>query len=733
MNIDSRYDAVLVENVDGVAPDASNLSGLTVAWLPVRLVRERGKMGFTRTKASPIAGGMGEGDQQDSTLGGEVSLSQRDWSGGLLQKNATIPNNRYWGGMADTRYGGRATLTPKVYGPYEIKDTTTNPAMPVSIGTAETVRAKWVTYLQRMYVLAGGKVWVSVLDENAVTVAAGVGEITPRWQVAISDVNTVAATDLALLLQSNSYRLLVAGANGIADYNPATAVLNSVPGQISQRLTVMGRSTLAQAYAQQFVIGNAPASPADLVSGDTTISVNGFVSLGGVNYILANQGIWKASGAGNQVLDWREWADDSAGSVCAVWQGKAYIALGDTVQMWDGQSSTLMHVGLDRDEGLPVDVARRVVWLEATSDTLYAATGEAGRCSGIFAMLQDGVWHCLWLAANTTDKVNTLGFDTRSGRYGGGTNSILSAQPRLWWAIGNQTYYMYVGRNESGKAWTSDTIPGATFYRGFNASSEVVHSRWGGKFARVRKRVRGLVVRHEAWDVAQPDAVQAELSVDDGPWVALSRERHDSGMHLFRTHSGTGGPWTVTSGGSVSLTLDNVTGLTVGRFARIGNEVAQVGAIVGNTITLMRATSQNVSAGAVLRPARPQGYEFQVKLKLSTNDSRYTPEVTRVSALMGYELLRKERFTVHVFIQDGLKDRDGGLMQPETAEALDAELKQWIARDNFWLITPDGKTRIVECINAAEAQYTEQKVEGMGIIPPWRVLTMSLIEVETAL
>jgi hypothetical protein len=733
MNIDSRYDAVLVENTNGVAPDISNLNSLTVAWLPVRLVRERGKLGFTRTKASPIAGGMGEGDQQDSTLGSEVSLSQRDWSGGLLQRNATIPNNKYWGGMADTRYGARVTLTPKVYGPYELRDAITNPSTPVTIGAAETVRARWVTYLQRMYVIAGGKLWASVFDENAVSVSAGVGEVIPRWVVSAADVNTVAATDMALLLQSGSYKLLVAGSNGIADFNPSTGVLNSVPGQAAQRLTVMGRSTLAQGYAQQFAIGTAPAAPADLVSGDNTISVNGFVSLGGVSYILCNQGIWKGSGAGNQVLDWREWADDSAGSVCAVWRGKAYVALGDTLQAWDGQSSTLIHVGLDREEGLPSDVARRVVWLEAGTDALYVATGEGGRRSGIFAMSQDGIWHCLWLANNTIDKVNTLGFDTRSGRVGGGTNSILNAQPRLWWAIGNQTYYMYVGRNESGKAWVSDMIPGATFYRGFNANSEVVHSRWGGKFARVRKRVRGLVVRHEAWDVAQPDAVQAELSVDDGAWVALSRERHDSGMHLFRTHAGTGGPWTVTSGGSLQLTLDNVTGLAVGRFVRVGNEVAQVGAIVGNVITLMRATSQNVSAGAVLRPARPQGYEFQIRLKLSTADSRYTPEVTRVSALMGYELLRKERFTVHVFIQDGLKDRDNGLMQPETAEALDAELKQWVARDNFWLITPDGQTRIVECINLAEAQFTEQKVEGMGVIPPYRVMTMSLIEVETGL
>ncbi|MFM8330512.1 MAG: hypothetical protein ACKN9T_02360 [Candidatus Methylumidiphilus sp.] len=728
MNVDSRYDAVLVENTNGIAPDVNNLNALTVPWMPVRLLRDRGKLGFTRTKASPIAGGMGEGDQQESTLGGEVSLSQRDWSGGLLERATMAATNRYWGGMVDARYAGRFTLPPKVYGPYEIRDDITTPTSPVTIGSAETVRARWVTYLQRMYVIAGGKLWVSVFDENAVSG----GVMIPRWQVAASDVNTVAATDIDLLLQSGTYKLLVTGSNGIAAFDPSTGVLSSVPGNVAQRLKVLGRSTLAQAYAQQFVIGNAPAAPADLVSGDNTISVNGFVSLGGVSYILCNQGIWKGSGAGNQVLDWREYADDSAGSVCTVWRGKAYIGLGDTVQVWDGSSSTLIQVGLDREASVPSDVAKRVTWLEAGTDTLYAATGETNKRSGIFAMTGDGVWHCLWLASNTTDKVNTLGIDMRSGRVGGGTNSILNAQARLWWAIGNKSYYMYVGRNESGKAWISDMVSG-TYYRGFASSGELITSRWGGKFARVRKRVRGLVLRHEAWDTAQPDGVQAELSVDDGPWVALSRERYDSALHLFRTHAGAGGPWAVVSGGSLQLTLISSTGLSVGQFLRTGAEVVQVAAINGNVITLARATSQDISTGAILRPARPSGYEFQVKITLSSSDSRYTPEVTRVSVLMGYELIRKERFTVHMFIQDGLKDRDNGFMPHETTEAIDDEIKQWLARDNFWLITPDGKARIVECINAAEAQYTEQQVEGAGVIPPWRVLTMSLIEVEQAI
>ncbi len=36
----------------------------------------------------------------------------------------------------------------------------------------------------------------------------------------------------------------------------------------------------------------------------------------------------------------------------------------------------------------------RVLWLEARTDVLYAATGDAGRRDGMVAVLQGGGWQC---------------------------------------------------------------------------------------------------------------------------------------------------------------------------------------------------------------------------------------------------------------------------------------------------------------------------------------------------
>lgn len=722
-----NYDAVLIGNVDGRVPDISDIDALEDA-LPLLLTGE-GQIGFSRTYATPVAGSLGEGDQQDSTLGSWVSLSQRDWVEGLLQKATSGESKRFYSAVADTRYGGRWTLPPRAYGPYELKDVS-NPNNPITIGSNETVTMRWVRYDHALYCVAGGKLWRSALDENAVTVNAGAGEVMPNWKVAASDSNVITATDVDLYLQSGSYKLALANSNGLALYAPDSGVFSSLSGQVATRLRVLRLSTLATGAAHQFAIGLSPDAPADLVTGDTTLIVNGFMRVGQVNAIVCNKGIWAAAGAANQVVAFNEYETDTAGRVCAVWRGKGYIVLGDTVQAWDGSSSTLTPVGLDREAGLPTDVARVVTWLEPTADTLYAATTEDGKRSGIFAMTGDGVWHCLWLASDTSQKIYSLGIDVRAGKYGGGTRAVLNAQARLWWAIGNQTYYMYIGRPESDKSFWSDTVQ-ARFWRGFASSGEVISSWWGGRYAKVRKQIARVTVTHEALPLGC--RVNCELEVDrSGVWIPLMLDKRDDLSDTFISVAGDWAARSVATGGNTAyIDLDNVSEIDAGTFMRVGNEVLQVKTVVGNRVTFARAAQKIIVSGAEVRPARATGVEWRTRVMLTSTDQKLTPVIERVSVEFAYQHLRYARYTLYVRCEDRMELRGKTGVYGYDAEALRDKLQMWIQREPFWLLTPDGQLSLVKCINANAAQFAYQETgAAVGYSTPKNVVTLTLLEVE---
>ena len=52
---DPRFDAAFIDNVDNTEPTVTDLSALTVDWLPIMLTRNAGQIGFSRTYASPAA------------------------------------------------------------------------------------------------------------------------------------------------------------------------------------------------------------------------------------------------------------------------------------------------------------------------------------------------------------------------------------------------------------------------------------------------------------------------------------------------------------------------------------------------------------------------------------------------------------------------------------------------------------------------------------------------------
>jgi hypothetical protein len=102
---DPRFDIQLIDTADGFTIAES---------LGLLLTENGGALGFSRQMISPYSGSLAQGDITDKDLGRGTIRSQDDWRGGrgLLQSYAKT--DRFYDGVADTRFANSVMLPPEI-------------------------------------------------------------------------------------------------------------------------------------------------------------------------------------------------------------------------------------------------------------------------------------------------------------------------------------------------------------------------------------------------------------------------------------------------------------------------------------------------------------------------------------------------------------------------------------------------------------------------------------------
>ena len=724
---DPRFDAAFIDNVDNTEPTVTDLSALTVDWLPIMLTRNAGQIGFSRTYASPAAGGLGEGNQIDSSPGSWITLSQTDWVNGLLEDTAYAATTKFNDAVADTRYTGILTLPPKVYGPY-----------PTGGAVGNHITLRWIRYAQWLYCVQDGKLYRSTFNENAISGTT----VIANWTNISANAIFASATDIISADDSGGgYRWAIVACNGTsasAYFNTAGALIGGCV-TFPKYLSYMGFNEIGAlgwplaspetvAIFPTIQLYIATSSGSILPAGAGTIA-NSMFRIGSTNYVAGNTGIFSPISAApmKSIVRWNQYEGSTTGRIYCMFKDAAYFGIGDDIVKFDG--TALTNVGLNRLAKVPSTVSMKARMMVATDDTLYVLTGETGKTNAIWAMTGDGIWHCLY---QTASQVYSLGLDNRTGVHSVSGLTILQLQPRLWWAIGSSTYYMYVGVNTSNLSQVSPAL-GTTFYRGFAATGSYTTSWWGGAYQQIVKDIHGVIVGHKSWSTANAADVTADIEVDrSGTWVALTCDKYDGMQHHFISVAGTWASKTVTVGAStLSVTLDGVTGISAGTFMRIGGEVLQAKTVVGSVVTFARAANSAIAVGSIVYPAEAAGIEWRIRVSLATSDQTQTPEVLRVSTEYAYQVLAKARYTLYIKCSNEVFTNKPNGAFPYDAETYRAKLKPWITRSTpFWMMTPTGEKALVKIINAAEAQVQDHQPAQTGKYSPSSIITVTLTEVE---
>lgn len=731
MNIDANYDAAFVDNVDGSAPNHSNVDAIDGA-LPLLLVG-KGQLGYSRTMAAPVAGGLGEGTQRDSTLGSWVAMTQSSWHGGALEVENTGTSERHFSAIADTRYAGRVTLPPKVYGPFALPGAT----------PGSNVTLRWFKYDIYLYCVYGGKFYRATFDQNGVSG----GAVVPNWAAFSTHSVFASATDIDLLEDAAAgYRasfIVLTGA-GTAQYiHPTTAAVNTI-GDTTRYITTLGFGSAAvmmrgagpNAHVELIVGPVITGTAREVLPSGTGIAINNFLVVGGTQYAICNFGIYRYSTMPMPLhLAWGQYENQTIGRVATMWRGAGYIGSGEALLKFDG--SSISNVGLNANPNTQVDstISMTPRMLVGADDGLYVLTGEAGKRCAIWVMTSDSIWHCLYVSASASNQIYSIGYDNRVGRHSVSGLAVVQLQPRLWWSEDLNTYYIYVGRNTSGASAVSAAL-GGTYYRGYASSGEVVSSWQGGKYAALQKVFRGATItRSELSGAIGQNDVACDIEIDrSGVWLPMRLERWDKVQHVFATNGTVlSAGVTITSVSSRStFDVSNVIGISAGVFIRVGKQVGQVQSVTGNTVTLVRSLRRTPIIGSSVSGARPVGYEYRYRVRLSTSDSNITPVVNRVSVDMAYELLDRERYSLYIRVEDGMQTRSGA-MYGMNAETLRAKLSEWLCRpDPFWVLLADGTRALVRAMNANDSELKYQQVIGAGVVAPGSVVKIVLQEVEVS-
>lgn len=745
------YDVVLVDGNCGALPDVSDLAALTnIETLPLMLVRDGGQYGITDKFVPSYGGKLSKGDLQDTTLDTATVRSQRSWAGGRGLNQATAETTQFYDSLADTRYGYRLTLPPKVYGPY---------ALPSPSSSNMAVGAPIMRYGHSLYYAAGGKLYRSTLDSSGVTG----GVLVPNWASISTDAIWASVTDFDLLEEA-----VTAGAYGayIIAVTGASGKLFNIDGTFRTNTSVFPKYLNTLSYGRIGVVQYPSTSPetaatyprGDLSAGGTGGAVqpsatgttaNNIFVLGGATYVIASNGIYALSNSTvnspmTLVKALGIYESPTAGLVGAMWRGAYYFSAGsftggsDALVKWDG--STLTNVGVNRDPNNRVDstIATTPRQLLPTDDALYLLCSDSGiKRDSIWAMTADGVWHLLWLGwGDVNNYAVGIGFDARSGVSGG--LPVLQFQPRIWIATTNfgtlNTYYFYVGENISNiKVQTAFT---QTVYRGYASTGYVKHATIGSEYANIKKDfVEVIVTNAEAWP--NDTNVSVTLEVDQsGIETALVLKATSSNQKFFSVCPSSFTPKTVNTSTYQKITLnESAADIAAGDFIRVNGKTYQVKstdiAVPSGlaVLWLVDILDELPTAGDYVYPSRPAGKEVRLKITMTTNNSNVTPQINRVSLRYQDAIVGVGRWGLTVRLQDDMDVNGVGIDYPYTADQAYAKLMQWAQRSEpFWAVFPDGGAAWVR-MTFLSAQRTVLARPDQPVSSVSRICALELVEV----
>lgn len=672
------------------APNECTYADLAAGDLPLMLA-ESGSKGMSVGYTSPYGGRLSKGDLQNADLTTDTVRTQRDWSGGNLLKRAYGETNKFYLGLADTRYPGQITLPPKVYGPFPIPHT----------GDVK-VRPMRETISNRLYVVINARLYYVNMSDNLAPNNSGV------WTLRFNGFFT-GETDL-VDFGGNFY--LAANGNLYKSTDRGT-IWNQVAGVAAKYLSVnAGFLDVVASDTSYRYSADGTTFSANIVVGLNKGTMTGITRLGTEPIAIKSVGMWSIKAdIPYQIFSWSEYASLSNGVGALPWgaDGRLYVPVREGLWAWNGSASLMEQVGLDLNEGIPAGEATTVRMLSSSGDTLFVLCGEEGKQNAIYARTLLGGWHCLYKPANG---VQIYAMCCESGPGTWGPEAI---QPRLIWFEGPNMYYMHVGEPKQNYSRTVklNEITSYISTRQYGPSAEVIQSFWGAEYSAVRKALHRVVLQHD--NVLDQLAADADKSVaievdESGIWIPLSETK----MGTLRSEydiceSGFIGSKVTGSQGRNLISLESTSGLTAGQFVRVGTEVFQITLVFSATdiLVLPYFVPSSIAIGAACVRASPVGYQFRVKVTLTRGtDESYTPKIRGVGVQYRDVMIGPRRFGLTVRVEDGLKNKQDGAY-PLSAAQLRQRLTEWIKRGtSFWMVGLDGEPVQVVVSNVNESQFS---------------------------
>lgn len=469
---------------------------------------------------------------------------------------------------------------------------------------------------------------------------------------------------------------------------------------------------------------NATWSP-NITLANASVTISDLIGFGNELLITATTGLWAlSSNLVYQVLDFsnENYAGNGVNSLTWMADGRLYIAIGQSLHAYDG--TRLVPVGLDLEEGLPLDQQGHVSCLVGSRTFLFASVdGGTTSRSGIYAFNGKG-WHCLAQATTPGRRIRSMGLEQITSA---------TSRPRLWYFEDGTPYFLeFPDLTDNPNGYLDSAGEGIAY-----EPTGYVTSSWiGGELSAVPKDFQSVIVASTGCTTGKTLDVFVEVD-RSGVWLPVGTVTR-SPLQEYALLSRTWGPLTVSethkAGTSTATTIvvaeDTALDLQVGDFVRINGVVRQIATLESSdSFSLTVPLPETPALETLVYPARPSGREIRYKIVLNSNSPTVTPVLQRVSVRMQELLIDKFRFTLSVRIEDATR-LHGSVAAADlyTAAELRAKLYQWVKRlSPFYMTDPSGIVYRVKVSGASESGWTRTNQDG---ISSWRSV-MSIILDET--
>lgn len=345
-----------------------------------------------------------------------------DFSGGLgiLNEKEGADIGRYWFGVGlETSKPSQLALTPKVY--------------------------SWTgTGLCKPLGVINGKFWMSRFLELWWYNPATNAFVDSTWALPDNPSNK------PVIYNSKMY-ISLGATTGYCVFDGTAAPVNGISPTVNQCVEFCLWDTKLVALQMNSVPGRRlayfdgttwtyPAGASLVGTGETGLHVKTFFTRGDdpAIYIITNTSVWGYDPVGQQMIPTTLQlpANSANGQAVTVWRAgeNLNVASGMGVYAWSGPGGSIAPIGMDRDEGVPIEYTGKIMDLEPGLNEMYAIVkvpNRAGYLHGLFSYNGIG-WRCIHQHTNSSD------FQTWS------MLSSIGDDLALYWGWGSTFYWMKV-------------------------------------------------------------------------------------------------------------------------------------------------------------------------------------------------------------------------------------------------------------------------------------------------